>query len=54
MSTVFKNEAAWIVAEKARPMEVGSGSIPKSTENEIVIKVVYAAVNPTDYNVGRL
>jgi NADPH:quinone reductase-like Zn-dependent oxidoreductase len=54
MSSVLKNEAAWVVAEKAYPMEVKPGPTPNPSENEIVIKVAYAAVNPTDYKVNRL
>jgi NADPH:quinone reductase-like Zn-dependent oxidoreductase len=52
MSLNFRNEAAWIVAEKSHPLEVSSGPKPDPIGNEIVIKVAYAAVNPTDYKVG--
>jgi NADPH:quinone reductase-like Zn-dependent oxidoreductase len=48
MSSVTGNEAAWIPAEKAR-CEVGPGPLPKPAENEVVIEVAYAAVNPIDY-----
>jgi NADPH:quinone reductase-like Zn-dependent oxidoreductase len=54
MSSELQNEAAWIIAEKAHPMEVRQGPTPNPTENEIVIKVAYAAVNPTDYKVNML
>ncbi|KAH6679833.1 zinc-binding oxidoreductase-like protein CipB [Halenospora varia] len=48
MSSITGNEAAWIPAEKAR-MEVGPGPAPDPAENEVVIEVAYAAVNPTDW-----
>ncbi|PKX88369.1 zinc-binding alcohol dehydrogenase family protein [Aspergillus novofumigatus IBT 16806] len=48
MSSVTGNEAAWIPAEKAK-CEVGPGPLPKPAENEVVIEVAYAAVNPIDY-----
>ncbi|PQE26023.1 Zinc-binding alcohol dehydrogenase domain-containing cipB protein [Rutstroemia sp. NJR-2017a BBW] len=45
----FENEAAWITAAKTRPLKVGPGPKPDPSENEVVIEVAYAAVNPTDY-----
>ncbi|KAJ5788364.1 Dehydrogenase [Penicillium paradoxum] len=45
----FSNEAAWIVTEKARPFKVEAAPEPHPLENEVVIKVAYAAVNPTDW-----
>ncbi|PQE31981.1 zinc-binding oxidoreductase protein [Rutstroemia sp. NJR-2017a WRK4] len=49
MASNFENEAAWITAAKTRPMKVGPGPKPDPSENEVVIEVAYAAVNPTDY-----
>ena len=51
MESTLKNEAAWITAEKARPLKVGPGPKPNPSEYEVVIKVAYAAVNPTDWKV---
>lgn len=48
MSSITSNEAAWIPTEKAT-CEVGPGPVPKPAENEVVIEVAYAAVNPIDY-----
>ncbi|KAH8895441.1 zinc-binding oxidoreductase-like protein CipB [Thozetella sp. PMI_491] len=42
-------QAAWAMAEKQTPLEVGPGPAEYTLEaNEVVIKVHYAAVNPTD------
>lgn len=53
MMSTFANEAAWIVAEKARPLEVRAGPTPAPNADEVVIKVAYAAVNPTDFKVSK-
>ncbi|KAL3417104.1 zinc-binding oxidoreductase [Phlyctema vagabunda] len=47
--TTPDNKAAWIVAEKQSPLEVKPGPDHKPEANEVVIKVAYAAVNPTDW-----
>jgi len=52
MSAAINNQAAWIVSEKERPLKVGPGPVPNPAKNEVVIKVAYAAVNPTDYKVN--
>ncbi|KAF4633880.1 hypothetical protein G7Y89_g4234 [Cudoniella acicularis] len=49
MASILKNEAAWMTAAKIKPLKVGLGPTPNPTENEVVIKVAYAAVNPTDW-----
>lgn len=51
MAHNFPNsKAAWAVAEKQTPLEVGPGLTAYEPEaNEVVIKVHYAAVNPTDH-----
>lgn len=51
MVSELKNEAAWIVGEKVSPLEVRLGPTPKPAADEVVIKVAYAAVNPTDFKV---
>lgn len=50
-TSTFSNEAAWITAARARSLKVGPGPQPDPTEDEVVIKVAYAAVNPVDYKV---
>lgn len=47
----FENQAAWQTEAKARPLNVGPGPVPNPSEDEVVIKVAYAAVNPVDYMV---
>lgn len=56
MGEAFPNsKAAWAVAEKQIPLEVGPGLTEYKPEaNEVVIKVHYAAVNPTDFLVSFL
>lgn len=45
----FTNRAAWIQGEKVHPLVVEDGPTPDPSENEVVIKVSYAAVNPADW-----
>jgi hypothetical protein len=45
----FSNEAAWQTAAGAKPFKLGPGPSPDPAENEVVIKVAYAAVNPVDW-----
>ncbi|TVY19982.1 Dehydrogenase orsE [Lachnellula arida] len=49
MTQITDNKAAWLPFEKAPALEVGPGPTPNPSENEVVIKVAYAAVNPTDW-----
>ncbi|KAI9742857.1 MAG: hypothetical protein M1818_003586 [Claussenomyces sp. TS43310] len=49
MSPITGNKAAWLPTERATTMEVGPGPTPNPTENEVVVEVAYAAVNPTDW-----
>ncbi|KAF7885591.1 uncharacterized protein EAF02_004100 [Botrytis sinoallii] len=48
MSLITNNEAAWIPTEKGQ-IKVGPGPTPSPRDNEVVIEVAYAAVNPTDW-----
>ncbi|KAJ6102527.1 alcohol dehydrogenase [Penicillium sp. IBT 16267x] len=45
----FVNEAAWLQSANSRSLQVGPGPAPNPSENEVVIKVAYAAVNPVDW-----
>lgn len=49
MTQITDNKAAWLPFEKAPALEVGPSPIPNPADNEVVIKVAYAAVNPTDW-----
>ncbi|TVY83659.1 Dehydrogenase orsE [Lachnellula suecica] len=51
MAHITENLAAWITAEKSPVMEVGPGPTPIPGDNEVVIKVAYAAVNPVDWKI---
>jgi NADPH:quinone reductase-like Zn-dependent oxidoreductase len=51
MVSDLKNEAAWLIGEKVTPLEVRPGPTPQPAVDEVVIKVAYAAVNPTDFKV---
>ncbi|PYH78043.1 putative quinone oxidoreductase [Aspergillus uvarum CBS 121591] len=43
------NQAAWQPKARTRTLQVGPGPTPSPNEHEVVIKVAYAAVNPTDW-----
>ena len=43
------NNAAWIPADKAHPMEVGPAEYPTVGAGEVIIKAVAIAVNPMDW-----
>lgn len=47
----FQNQAVWAPSPNSRVLEVGPGPTPNPTENEVVIKVAYVAVNPADWKV---
>ncbi|OKL57463.1 hypothetical protein UA08_06933 [Talaromyces atroroseus] len=49
MAPILKNEAAWLRASGAYPLEIGPGPQPDPAEDEVVIKVSYAAANPLDW-----
>lgn len=52
--TITGNRAAWQTAAEKRPLEVGPAPNPDPAENEVVIRVAYAAVNSCDWNVRTL
>lgn len=54
MTQITDNQAAWQPFEKSSYYKVGPAPAPIPTENEVVIKVAYAAVNPTDWKVTTL
>ncbi|KAJ5802993.1 alcohol dehydrogenase [Penicillium pulvis] len=47
----FINEAAWLQSADSRSVQVGPGPAPNPSEDEVVIKVAYAAVNPVDWKI---
>ncbi|PYI14643.1 hypothetical protein BO99DRAFT_14866 [Aspergillus violaceofuscus CBS 115571] len=47
------NQAAWQPKARTRSLQVGPGPTPSPNEHEVVIKVAYAAVNPTDWKVSK-
>ncbi|KAK4502240.1 hypothetical protein PRZ48_005665 [Zasmidium cellare] len=49
--SAFKNEAAWMMMKNAKELEVKEGPVPDPAAEEVVIKVAYAAVNPSDWRV---
>lgn len=52
MAQEFINKAAWLTGPKETPFEVGPGpdqNHPKA--DEIVIKVAYLAINPSEWKV---
>lgn len=50
MSPITNNQAAWIPTAKGQ-VKVGPGPVPSPRDNEVVIEVAYAAVNPVDWKV---
>lgn len=52
MAPITDNKAAWNPVEYATSLEVGPGPVPDPGENEVVIEVAYAAVNPVDWMVS--
>ncbi|KAI9739701.1 MAG: hypothetical protein M1834_006420 [Cirrosporium novae-zelandiae] len=54
MSSIMNNQAVWITAPKAKPFKVGPGPTPNPGEKEMVIKVAYAAINPSEWKTQEL
>ena len=42
----MSNRAAWLVAKKAYPLEVRQAPYTEPKDDEVLIKVRYAAMNP--------
>lgn len=53
MSKITDNESVWVTAAGAGHMQLGPGPQPNPASDEVVIKVNYAAVNPTDWKVSE-
>lgn len=49
MAAQPSNQAAWLTAEKAYPLEVKEAAFPVPVGDEIVIKVSAIAINPVEY-----
>lgn len=45
------NKAAWITESKGKPLKVDAGPKPSPGAEEVVIRVVNAAVNPVDWKI---
>ena len=45
------NKAAWLVAEKTSPLEIGPAPYYEPKEEQILVKNAAVAINPVDYNV---
>ncbi|KAJ7632912.1 zinc-binding alcohol dehydrogenase domain-containing protein cipB [Roridomyces roridus] len=54
MSSASQNQAAWLTAVKAYPLEVGPAPMPTPEGTDVVILVHSAAINPADPAVQRL
>ena len=48
------NSAAWLVAEKAHPLEIKPAPYTSSADNEILVKNAAVAVNPVDWAIQQL
>ncbi|CAL5867221.1 uncharacterized protein PFLUO_LOCUS1436 [Penicillium psychrofluorescens] len=48
---MFKNSAAWLIANKARPLQVKSAAYTRPREAEIVIRNYATAINPIDWRI---
>ncbi|EKG22422.1 aflH/ adhA/ short chain alcohol dehydrogenase [Macrophomina phaseolina MS6] len=51
---MVQNEAAWIVAAKAKPLKVGSAPEPHANAGEVVIKNAAVAVSPVDWKIQEI
>jgi NADPH:quinone reductase-like Zn-dependent oxidoreductase len=53
-NTAFPKKAAWLVAAKTEPLEVGPAPAPIPKGTEVVIQVHSAAINPADAAIQKL
>lgn len=45
----LQNEAAWLLGVGVKPLKVMAGPQPNPGPDEVVIKVAYVAINPSDW-----
>jgi len=54
MSSHTPNQAAWLIADKACPLEVKESPYPVPEPNEIVIEARAVAINPVDFAIQSM
>ncbi|KAH6658029.1 chaperonin 10-like protein [Truncatella angustata] len=55
MASIESNRAAWLVSERADPLQVSSGpDQTKAEENEVIIRVAAIAINPSEPHIQAI
>lgn len=55
MSTQFVNQAAWQTGANVKPLSVAPGPDQNNpASDEVIIKVDYVAINPSEWKVGLI